>query len=180
MVKENNEPLGAFPRIDSYEIKKDLFGKNIEISIIEREEKTIWCSEGLDQVRNCYWMDDGGNIFGNAPESEGELIKVIIDKSGRAIEEGKSPFSVAELVNFNKMLTLVHKWGLAISSIYIQSADLNDIFFLLEENKEIYFNLDTDPDFGDPVIKNLQNSGEWEGLEYLDLRIQGKGFYKLK
>lgn len=180
LIKKNDEVLKDFPRIHDYEIKKNLMGKNVEIDIREREEKNIWCSEEADTSRTCYWMDDKGTIFGTAPESEGELIRVIIDKSGRKVEMGKAPFSEMELANFNKMSDLVYRWNLTISSIYIQSADLNDIFFALEGDKEIYFNLDTDPAFGDSVIKNLKNSGEWNSLDYLDLRIQGKGFYKLK
>ncbi len=180
LIKKDDSVLRDFPRIYDYDIKKSFFRKDVEVDVTEREEKNIWCSEDAEAGRTCYWMDDKGTIFGNAPESEGELIRVIIDKSGKKVEMGKAPFSEAELVNFSKMSDLVYKWNLAISSIYIESADLNDIFFSLEGGKEIYFNLDTDPTFGDSVIKNLKNSGEWNSLDYLDLRIQGKGFYKLK
>ena len=168
-----------YPRIEEADILRNILKRTVEVSVKEKDEKFIWCSESPEE-RSCYWLDDSGQVFAAAPDAEGELVKVIYDRAARPIEIGGRPLSSAEIVNLKKMISLSEKWSWGVDAIYLKSAELNDIFFVLNTGQEIYFNLDVDPSSGDPIIAALNDSDEWASVEYLDLRISGKGFYKLR
>lgn len=168
-----------YPRIAEAEITRNFLDRTVKVSVNEKIEKFIWCSDSSGE-KLCYWLDESGEAFAKAPDAEGGLVRVISDRAARPIEIGSRPLGEAEIVNLKKIISLAEKWSWPIASIYLKSAELNDVFFVLKTGQEIYFSLDTDPLPGDAIITSLNGSNEWAGIEYLDLRIAGKGFYKLK
>ncbi|MDD5099247.1 MAG: hypothetical protein PHP35_02805 [Candidatus Colwellbacteria bacterium] len=153
--------------------------REINISVTERKETASWCLV-IEEKKRCFWMDEEGALFAPGPDAEGSLVRVINDRTGRDMGIKDRPLSVEEMANFQKTSLMISELSLPISDISLNQSGSKDLTIKLFSGHEIRFSLSTDPSFGVPVIRSLIESGEWPRVEYLDLRIEGKGFYKLK
>lgn len=156
-------------------------GRVFRIDVSEREEAIIWCLvpsvEG--DPKKCFWVDDKGNIFTEGPDAEGALVRVVNDRTGRSLDIKDAPLSGNDMDNFRKVSDIISEFGWVVSDITLSDAESKEMKFKLPSGQELYFSLATDPSFGRPIIRSLMDSGEWQRVQYLDLRVEGKGFYKL-
>lgn len=191
------------------EIKKELFNKfkrlknivlNVQnfnilnISLVERIALYTYCgatppeSNNIEDPQNiinkCYFMDDSGYIFDEAPYFSGEVYLKF--------------YGIANLYffepNFSKLISLketLQKIGIKPVAFYLQ--DNGDIKIFLtsstsQTGPEII--LKSDSDF-DQVIENLQSilateplktdfKTKYSSLLYIDLRFGNKVYYKFK
>jgi len=156
-------------------------GRRFVISVSEREETIIWCLtpsvEG--DPKNCFWVDGEGNIFAPGPDAEGALVRVVNDGTGRPLGIKDTPLSGSDMVNFRKVSDMISEFGWVVSDIILSDVESKEMRFKLPSGQELYFSLATDPSCGEPIVRSLMDSGEWQRVQYLDLRVEGKGFYKL-
>lgn len=160
----------------------DMEGRRVDIKVRERKESAAWCvvpSEEGDP-KKCFWMDDEGYLFAVGPDAEGVLIRVVNDRSGRDLNIKDKPLSESEMENFRKISFIFSDLGWVVSDISLNDASSGELTATFPSGQKMMFDLSIDPSFGVPVIRSLVESGEWPRVEYLDLRIDGKGFYKLK
>lgn len=155
--------------------------RRLVISVSEREETIIWCLapsvEG--DPKNCFWVDGEGNIFAPGPDAEGALVRVVNDGTGRSLNIKDAPLSGSDMENFIKVSDMISEFGWVVSDITLSDVESKEMRFKLPSGQELYFSLATDPSFGEPIVRSLMDSGEWQRVQYLDLRVEGKGFYKL-
>ena len=180
-----------FPRIVSIEVNKNIFEKTIRLKIVERKEIGILCKvetqkkeEDLteDFYRDCYYIDKNGVIFEEAPQTSGTLILVIKDYSGEKAEIGKSILEkelVAELVDLRNYL--FEQLNLKVVDFAIRSKSSKDVRIDTHEGWYILF--DSSRDFKKQVealrlILEKKVKGERNNLEYVDLRIENRAYYK--
>ncbi|MDD4931243.1 MAG: hypothetical protein PHG66_03825 [Candidatus Colwellbacteria bacterium] len=167
-------------RLSDVKISLDRSSRKIGISVSERKEFLIWCLVyGEGEPKKCFWIDKDGAIFSVGPDAEGALIMVVNDHSGRELNIKDKPLSEDELKNFNKMTSLFDKFDWVVSDIAFKDAYLKELSVKLPGGQELFFDLKNDPSFGESVIRTLMESGEWPRIQYLDLRVEGKGFYRL-
>ncbi|MEA3420565.1 MAG: cell division protein FtsQ/DivIB, partial [Acidobacteriota bacterium] len=156
----------------------------------ERKEIGILCKvetqkeENLtkDFYRDCYYIDKNGVIFEEAPQTSGTLILVIKDYSGEKAEMGKSILEkglVAELVDLRNYL--FEQLNLKVVDFAIQSKSSKDIRIDTHEGWYILF--DSSRDFKKQVealrlILERKIKGDRNNLEYVDLRIENRVYYK--
>jgi len=69
---------------------------------------------------------------------------------------------------------------LAVADMKIEDLRFQEINVEVLNGPEIKFSLGINPFFGRTVVESLRKSGNWEKIEYLDLRVDGRAYYKLK
>ena len=196
-----SEFLKNHPSIAELTIKKDYIKRQIEISVKEREKFGIWCQQTQidaddkqinadisvnprenqrESATKCWWFDENGILFAEAPAVEGSLIKKVADFSGRQIKTGdlisEQPFAV----NLIKIFELVEKMNLNIQSLKLENLQLQEVVAELSgEGPKIYFSLKFDPNFNSAALQSFKNF-DWEKIDYIDLRVENRAYYKMK
>ena len=176
-----------FSRVSRVEVEKK-FPKTILISVVERGAELIWCSGGV-----CYLVDDSGLVYSGASGTDEELrdenFLTVIDDSARPVDIGGTTFD-QEFIKYLKEMNaalkdeikLVEKenyhtpslasreitvktkegWFLKLSSL-IPFKEIKTIILTVFEK--------------DPILADAEKR---KRLDYLDLRIKNKVYYKLK
>lgn len=174
----------AFPEITDIIIKKRLF-HTIAIDFKKRIQLGIWCRLKSDQLQTdyCFYFDKEGIMFAEAPQTEGSLILKIEDESRNNASLGDKVLN-SEKINF--LITLKNKIDengkLRILEFKIKPNPSVDLEAVTDKNWLIYLDDKQDPILAAnnllTILKEaIRNS---DNLEYVDLRIPSRIFYKLK
>jgi len=191
--------LGVFPKTNilfypESKIKDDLFlqfkqfkditfsikdEKTLEVSISEREAKYLWCGATLPQdTEKCYFMDETGFIFAEAPYFSGEVYFKFYGIANTL----KGNFE--KFISFKKTL---ENMGLKPVTLYIEENGNTEILLSGTPTKpEIIFKNDSDLQV---IAENLEAAlsveplqsefkNKYASLEYIDLRYGNKVYYK--
>ncbi len=181
--------MQEFPRVEEVIITRDYRNRSIRAHIIERDNKAIWCATAIkipkritnESNKHCVWLNDEGIVIDEAPYSQGTLVPVILDATGRNIFLGKTLIPHAKLTNLIVMTETLHEFGSAIKEIIIRNVELNEATITIDSGQKIFINLEHNLQAESRAIINaIIASNKWQSVEYVDLRIEGKGFYKLR
>lgn len=174
----DNRKLAEFPKnleIADLTIEKDYFERQVKINIKERKRFGIWC-----EINNCFWFDKNGVIFSEAPMVEGNLIYKISDFSGRSLKFGDLALEEKLLANLIKIFDVLEKSDLKIKSLKLENLQLQEVITESTNSlPKIYFSLRIDPSFTLAAIDSMKKIG-LEKIEYVDLRVENRAYYKLK
>jgi hypothetical protein len=170
--------------------------KVLEITLGERDSKFIWCGVSSPQIgikEKCYFMDENGYIFDEAPYFSGEVYFKFYGPLEDQINPDESigayfsKQSFKYLTSFKNVLTNIKLKPVALSI----AADKN-IEILLSSGISSKVGpkilLKTDSDF-QTVAENLQTAltaeplqsefkNKYSLLQYIDLRFGNKVYYK--
>ncbi len=154
-------------------IKK--FPDKIEVVIKEREPVGIYC-----QFEDCFYIDKNGVLFEKAPQSSGSLLLMIeseiakdVSFKEKALSQDKINFILLAKDNLRKIGVEVWKFSI-VSPIDIKakSSEGWDIYFdNSRDSKEQIFVLSQ-------VLENRLTPEERKNLEYMDLRIKNRVYYR--
>lgn len=152
-------------------IKKVTVGRNnintIYITVEERSPYGLWCEE------NCYFLDNLGYIFAEAPEFTGNVFFTYLIP----IESNPIGIQVLPEKEFTEIGLLLNSFrDLGLDPINL-SLEGNDYEVLLEDESKIMFSRDQDlAEVSDSLTSVL---GEIDGLlEYIDFRFGSKVYYR--
>lgn len=176
LIWQNNPDETFFknhPKIIDLTIKKDYLNRKIEINMDERGKLGVWC------LLSCYWFDEDGIIFEEAPLVEGEIIYKIIDSSNRELMLGDRVLDENLFNNLILIFKTLEKSGLNLKTLRLENLSAQEIVVESPSMPKIYFSLRFDPDFSLSVFENLKKTN-LEKVEYIDLRIKNRAYYKLK
>lgn len=171
----------VYPRIENIKISKNLSGL-LKIKITERKLFGIACqneSEGKD----CYFIDQNGVAYEQAPNSLGSLIIKIdadLDKPrvGKRILVPELLEKLTQASEESRRLT-----GATINSYNLLRSDSKEIRGLNSDGYKVYLNREDDFKKVFGILKTVlekeikDKKGE---LDYVDLRFENKVFYKFK
>lgn len=169
----------AFPILTDINIEKQPF-QTLIVNFEKRVPIGIWCND-----YNCYYFDKEGIIFQETPQTEGSLILKIKDPN-------KNNASLGEQVINKKQLNFMTAFNAKI----IENDKFQIIEFKTASSTES-FNLEAITNYGwsiyldqnqDPALSannllvtlNETIKDKSSALEYVDLRIPSRIFYKLK
>jgi len=185
--KIKNDLIKKIPKISDLEIKKDLIKRTIKLEIQERKEIGIVCqiseqrTGNNEQFEECFYIDGQGIIFEEAPQTSGSLILLIKDYSQRDYYLGKKVFEEG-LINFISETRegLSSEIGLRVLEFEILFYPTNELKVVTSEGWYILFDLERH--FKNQLLglktaleEKIQNR---ETLEYVDLRIENRIYYK--
>jgi len=172
---ELNRFLETQPRLFELAIEKKYLKREIILMAKEREKFGIWCQS----LGDCYWFDKKGVLFDKAPQTEGEIIYKVKDFSGRELNIGGRAIDETLFGNLLKIFEVLDKSGLGIKTLRLNEMNLEEIISESPSAPKIYFSLRINPFFGLSVLQSLKNFG-LEKIEYIDLRVENRGYYKLE
>lgn len=174
----------AFPTITDIIIKKELF-HSLNIDFERRIQIGFWCHPTGDEPRadNCYSFDKEGIIFKEAPLSEGSLILKIKDIKNQGligdkmIDERDLKFILA----FNDEIDKINRFR--IMEFKIKPSPNIELEAITDKEWSIYLDKNQNPATTANnllMILNETVKNKVSGLEYIDLRIPTRIFYKLR
>ena len=172
-------PTGSdeLPYVANIEVRKDYAERTISVKLTERDRDIIWC---LEKSGECFWADENGLIFSNAPNPSGPLvIKVVRDHTERGLTLGDRVLEEEMFLNLEKIFVLLDNTGLSIVEMRIDDLKFKEITATVASGPELYFSLLLDPEFGRSVIGSLRESSEWGRIRYVDLRVENRAYYSL-
>jgi len=162
--------------------------QTLNVSLDERTALYTYCglapAELDDKNQKCYFMDDSGFIFDEAPYFSGEVYLKFYGETGPYFFEP----NFAKLILFKETL---EKIGIKPVVFFVE--DTGDIkIFLTSTTAQLgpFINLKADADFNQ-LIENLQSiltteplqtefKTKYASLLYIDLRFGNKVYYKFK
>ena len=172
-------------------------GKILEISVSERIPEYIWCGEGLPEtgadIETCYFLDNTGFIFDEAPYFSGEVYFKFFGKvtTENDISSGVyfSETNFHKFISFKKLLEDMKLKPVALyimdnGEVKVYLSDLSP----LPMGPEIIFKVDFD---FQKIAENLQAAltteplqtdfkNKYSSLLYIDLRYGNKVYYKFR
>lgn len=166
--------LLKYPQLEKIEIEKSYPKRLLKINLVKKTKKGAWCAPAA-----CFWFDEKGELFAEAPFVEGGLILTLNDFSGRELKIGDSVLPEDFLANFFKIVGFLEKNGLAAKNLKLEDISFQEITAESGDALQIRFSLRNDPAFAEPAVQSLKEIG-MEKVEYIDLRVENKAYYKLK
>jgi len=201
--------LSSFFDVSDIRVGKDYLDRNLELAYDERVEVAIWCNvklalgesevldgedgttqeEELKQAEpkipvvydECYYIDQEGVLFSEAPESRGSLILLIKDYGNYPPIRLGSRFLSEEDMSFILGIKSAFKKALRKVGIKEFIYERGEITLITDRDVNIYLNREYLPVKNAAVIEELfeKSSGEEASIsEYIDLRITNKVYYK--
>lgn len=176
--------LSKFNRLESVEIKK-IFPEKMIVYVKEKEFKLIF-STG----ENKYLIDENGSAWPRndfeLDNTEAESLITLTDESGKAISDVETALNtdfIKYMLNIREGVQ--NEAGIEISgNFYSPRLISGDLNVETKEGWKIYFNREISiaKSIGilKSVLKDKIKKEDIQKLEYLDLRINNKVYYKLK
>lgn len=170
LVDEQNliqEIKNKFPAVESADLRTNFFSRKIKADIKNRQIFAFTCAE-----EKCFYLDEKGVFFKQAPIVSGGILLEVIASSSR-------PFN-----NFYKISFLVRKIEEnleedKLSKIILKDENSFELVFV--SGFKIISDLETSPE---KILRNLnivlQNIKDRKNLEYIDLRFGNKAYYKFR
>lgn len=172
--------LKKFPQIKSMLIKRNLLDKKVNLDITLRKPGFYNCYDS-----SCYLISEDGINMGISESSNEGLVEI------KGISQKSAGESVLTEREINWLTTILQEYNkidsLKISSIDIQQKsgdNIVSIFVYTNKGYYIMLDLDTDVIYQAQVLKQVFISQipleRQDKLEYIDLRIKDRAYYKLK
>jgi len=171
-----------FPRVKDIIIDRDYSERFISIAVSERTEKTIWCFiSDEEEQKDCFWLDNEGFVIGEAPYSEGSLVTTIEDETNRKILPGEKAVPEKELGHLLEVADMIKEFNWVADEISVSDPNFKEAVVIISSGQKIIVSLErSSVSEGRAIINAIISSGCWPRIEYVDLRVEGKGFYKTK
>lgn len=192
LADAKQELKGIFPRIESLEITKN-YPDKLSIIIQEKEVVEILCSSSKEELSvtktlnykfsECFFIDKHGVAFDLAADTQGFLILKMLDLRDIDIEMGKKVLDL-NLMEFVKKLKRDFKDAVNshIKLLVLEHPAQREIVAIVDDWK-IIFDISGDAEKQLMVLKRVMEGEikeQRDKLEYIDLRIDGRAYYKLK
>lgn len=165
-----NEKLRKeFLVIKSLEISKH-FPHELIINIEERTPIGTWCRE-----TECRYFDNSGVLWGKALKSSGSLLLVINDLRLTELENNIN----SELLEaIKKLIDGLNSINIKIKSVEIPADEIGDIWVYTNSVPKLMFSTDSDIPAQIEILKILIDQKDNFNPQYIDLRIDGRIYYK--
>lgn len=170
--------ITKFPRIQSVEVTR-LSIHDLQVVIHERKRSGIWC---FPAQTACYYYDDEGIAFDEIAPSTGSLFIPIQDNRDRRIILGAEVESETWRNKLGDARKILQFGNIPIARIEIP-ADSFDLFEVItQEGWKILFSIGTDVRLQASslqlFLKDKISAETRKNLEYIDLRIEDRIYYK--
>ncbi len=175
--------LKEFPGIQSITLARDGFNK-ISLNIEERKPHVLWCPNKDEVDQQCYFIDDTGLLFAEAPSFSGNVYFIFRGKLDKDTPLGARLMSQQDFTSFEQFISLITK-NLRVDIVGVTFKDVGDFDLGLASGAKILFNKTLSYDDMYNNFSSVLTSGQFasstiDSLEYLDMRFGNKIFFKNK
>lgn len=177
----------AYPVLSQIDLRR--IGRGLVITVDERVAEYLWCGSGEEAP--CLFLDRAGFAFDQAPQFSGHPFFEIVSRSSLPTL-GTSPLAPDEFAHFVSLVRdLSQVLGDSViasvpTRVYLEEA--GELSFQMGETRvmttrladpeQTMLNLRTAIGAEPFLIEYQKNIAAGQILEYLDLRVGGKMFYK--
>ncbi|MDP3800423.1 MAG: hypothetical protein Q8Q90_03310 [bacterium] len=146
-------------------------------------DKTL--SAVICQTEKCFWLNKEGVSFNEGAKVSGNMVTVVEDKTNKELKVGDKLIDPKTLgkINFLKE-ELATKFEIKLLDIKTEDSNYSDFDFTTSEGWVLRLNLSENIYKTLETLKQslveIKKSGPTALLDYLDLRIQNKVYYKFK
>jgi len=173
-----------FNRLEVASIEKK-FPKAILIKVRERHPELVWCSGGV-----CYLIDGEGMAYSGATGTDEELrnqnFLTVIDENARPVEIGKTIIDRG-YIDFLKKMSLILRDDLQLEtegSYSTPAIASHEVIVKIKEGWFLKMNSAISPEETKKIILTLFEkelpADKRQNLDYLDLRVKNKVYYKMR
>ena len=182
--KLSSQLVEQFPKLESIKITKKL-PHSLIISGNERGPVGIWClpaQADLPGRGKCFYFDKNGIAFNETQPSTGFLILNITDQRSRELKLGDEVVAQDWLSNIIKAKESLVKFDVNISEFVIPIDSFDEFYAKTSEGWKILFSNSTDIEKQTNALatflKEKITPSQRSNLQYIDLRIQDRIYYK--
>lgn len=181
--KIEKEIKNNFRIIREIQIKRK-FPSILIVNIIERDPQMVFCGAG-----DCFVIDENGEAYDNYSsndEDEKNNFLVLSDESSKKINLGETVLEKKYMEYILEIRQeLLGRLEIEVQNDFKTSSLISkDVRVKTKENWEIYFNedieLEKEIEMLKVVLENEIEKNQRPDLEYVDLRIDNKIYYKFK
>ena len=174
--------LKDYPRLATASVGlKDL--KNIEVRVTEREAKDLYCKGEKENPTNCYFVDNRGFIFAEAPSFTGSVYKRFFSTTTEFVI-GQQVMLRPDFEAITQFSDALSKNGLNVNSVFM---DKDSLKLGLEDGGEIILSNASGANSALDNLLILLKSNDFKGrsgdgklkFQYIDLRFGNKVYYKI-
>jgi len=168
--------INEFPRVKSISISKNL-PDSLSTKIEERKSTALLCKDA-----ECYFLDENGFAFEKSPYFSGNIFIKFSDE--RESSTWKSGFQVISEEQFKGLMALIGsaaREGVIVTDVILKKEGIYNLNtqegwqIILSERNDFKIATDNFKITLDNQIKDKRSK-----LEYIDLRLANKVFYKFK
>lgn len=172
---DNIQNPKKFPSLKEINIDTNLASKSISFRVKENDLKGIVCKSR----KECFGFNDSGVIYTKAPYVKGSLILKIDDNSKRQLVLGHRFLPEKEWIKrMLETISMLKENGFHIKSAYLKPIDLREWGINLFSGPDLYFSFDFIPERLNQVLTNFFQKFDEDNLEYIDLRVPGRIYYR--
>ncbi len=172
--------MGSLPQVKAVLVKRILPG-TIKITVHEKKPAMLLASNG-----DYYFVDDQGILFEKADllNLPGLVLPTVKNMSAQTEISLGAPVVSPEFVTFVQIASksLSDSMGLEVVEIRMPSLAAREVYFALNNNWEIKFDITRDPEgqisLLERVVNEMLSEEEKQTLEYIDLRIPRRVYYR--
>lgn len=168
-----------YPLIETANVNKKLFSRNLSIELKEREAVGVYCKSGAE---TCFYFDSNNILFKESPRFSGQLFLVVEDSRNREFKLGDS-FDDAELIeNVFETKRIIDELRIIEYQNFFLPENSFDFWVKTKAGWSVYLDKETDIASQLIALKKFLNEklspDRGQTLQYIDLRINNRIYYK--
>lgn len=144
---------------------------------LRQEDFGMLCVQSGAGADDCYVFDEDGIIFKSARMVVSDVIARVDDLSDFKPVVG-APVTDPDIWKNMMPIIAYAKETLPANRIQFARTEKELTIVLSDSGTRLYFNLRLDPEEHIRALKELQKTTPFDSLEYADLRVKGRVFYK--
>jgi hypothetical protein len=173
-----------FNRLEVASIEKK-FPDMISVKVVERKAELVWCSGGV-----CYFADRSGLVYGGAAGTEEELragnFLVVVDDSAIPVDMSETKIS-PDFIGYVESVNVMIRDDLKLDvtqSYHTPGIASQEVSVMTGEGWTLKISSEYPVDEAKKIMQTLfekdLNEEARKNLDYLDLRVNGKVYYKMR
>ena len=171
VAQYREKALGVWKEVKGLAYKPDIAAI---MARLKREPWGIYCTDG----EVCYLFDKDGVLFGTAQTVVGDVIVKIEDASDFKPALNQPFLEGDDWENAALIIESLKKKEFSAEGIILLRAEREVRAVLLPERIPVYFSLEFDPRAHIGALPALRQKVPFKDVQYLDMRVEGKIFYK--
>lgn len=168
------DDVSNLPAIEEVSLTASIVETTVTVKVKEKEMFGIFCKT----EDGCFAFDDEGFLFSKAPYVSGSLILRIDDKDKKPVVLGNRFLPENWTNNIFKTVEELKKSGFIPVFLETRAEPLREWSVYLPSGLEIQFDLSFVPKDFTETLGHIQEKENFNKLNYIDLRVPGRVYYK--
>ncbi|MBI4193236.1 MAG: hypothetical protein HY536_01265 [Candidatus Colwellbacteria bacterium] len=146
---------------------------------VRTQERYIWCGgkrEGNGTER-CVWIGRDGRVIEEALETRGSLIPILKPFASVGTRDVAPPGS-QEMAAIASVIDLLKEFNLRFQEARVDLFEKAEGEIVIEKGPRLHFSLLFDASFSRPIFIFLKQQKKLSSLEYIDLRVENRAYYR--